>query len=162
VAAASHPPATYRFKRAGLVDLVDLAKKKIPSVSAGVWVTQSFMDANRGVVQKVVDALVEAIQREKSDRSFAESEMRKHLGVMEQAELDFTYDFYVHEALPAEPVPTTAQIESNIKALSASNPRVATVEVGTMIDQSFVKNAGKAAGAENSGAIGSGPSPHPH
>jgi hypothetical protein len=29
----------------------------------------------------------------KSDRALAESEMRKHLGVMEQAELDFTYDF---------------------------------------------------------------------
>lgn len=34
-AACSHPPATYKFQQAGLVDLVDLAKKNIPSVSAG-------------------------------------------------------------------------------------------------------------------------------
>ncbi|MGH6675553.1 MAG: ABC transporter substrate-binding protein, partial [Xanthobacteraceae bacterium] len=33
-AGESHPPATYRFKRAGLIDLVDLAKEKVPSVNA--------------------------------------------------------------------------------------------------------------------------------
>jgi len=156
VAAASHPPATYQFQRAGLVDLVDLAKKKIPSVSAGVWVTQSFMQADRGVVQKVVDALVEAIQREKSDRAFAESTMRQRLGITDQAELDFTYDFYINEAVPAGPTPTTAQIESNIKALSASNPRVATVDVAAMIDQSFVKNAEQPGTAGKAGTVGSG------
>lgn len=151
VAAASHPPATYQFERAGLLDLVDLAKKKIPSVSAGVWVRQSLLEQDRNVVQKVVGSVVEAIQREKTDRAFAEGIMRQYLGVKDQAELDFTYDFYTKEAVPAEPTPQVAQIESNIKALSASNAKVATVDSAAMIDQSFVKNTENRRNADSVG-----------
>ncbi len=144
VAAASHPPATYQFQRAGLVDLVDLAKRRIPSVSAGLWVTQTYVDAHRAIVQNVVDSIVEALQREKSDRAFTETEMSKHLGVNDKAELDFTYDFYVNEVLSAKPIPEVAQIEGDIQALSISNPKVKNVDAAAMIDQSFVKNADSA------------------
>ncbi len=143
VAAASHPPATYKFKRAGLVDLVDLAKKKFPAVSAGVWVSQSYLDAHRDLVQKVVDAVVQAYQREKSDRAYTEQEIRKHLGVTDQAALDFTYDFYANEVLAADPMPEAAQIKGNIEALSASNPKVGKLDPAAMMDQSFVRKAEK-------------------
>lgn len=154
-AAASHPPATYQFKQAGFVDLVDLAKKKIPSVSAGVWITQSYMDAHRGVVQNVVDSVVEALGREKSDRAFAEAEISKHLGIKNKEELDFTYDFYINEVLPPGPMPKAAGIEANIQPLLASNPKVKSVDAAAMVDQSFVKNAEKqGATNENGTAIG--------
>ncbi len=140
-AAASHPPATYQFQRAGLVDLVDLAKKNIPSVNAGIWTTQSYLEGHRDVVQNVVNALVEAIHREKSDKAFAESEITKHLGVKDKGELDFTYDFYVNEVIGASPMPQPAQLVSNINALAAKNPKVKNIDAAAMIDQSFVKNA---------------------
>jgi NitT/TauT family transport system substrate-binding protein len=143
VAAASHPPATYKFKRAGLVELVDLPKDKIPSVSAGLWVTQSYLDAHRDAVQSLIDAIVEAIHREKSDRAYAESEISKHLGVKDKAELDFTYDFYVNEVLAPEPMPEVVQVKGDIAALIETNPKVKTLDPATMIDQSFVKNAEK-------------------
>jgi len=143
VAALSHPPATYQFKRAGLVDLVDLAKKNIPSVNAGLWFTESFLQAHRDVVQNVVDAVVEAIQREKSDRVFAENEIGKHLGIKDTEELDFTYDFYVNEVLAVGPMPTVAQLQSNIDALAAKNPKVKTIDPGSMIDRTFIEKSGK-------------------
>ncbi len=149
-AALSHPPATYQFQRAGLVDLVDLAKKKIPSVNAGLWVSQAYIDHHRDVVQNVVDAVVEALRREKSDRVFADSEMSKQLGIKDHGELDFTYDFYVNEVLGTGPLPEVAQVQSNIDALSASNPKVKGVDAASMVDQSFVKNAEKQQAA-NSG-----------
>ncbi len=37
VAAASHAPATYQFQRNGFVDLVDLAKKRLPSVMQALF-----------------------------------------------------------------------------------------------------------------------------
>ncbi|MGB6537102.1 MAG: ABC transporter substrate-binding protein [Xanthobacteraceae bacterium] len=151
-AALSHPPATYRFKRAGLVDLVDMAKTHIPSVNAGIWVTEAYILTHRDVVQKVVDAIVEALQREESDRFFAESEIGKHLGVKDKGELDFTYDFYVNEVLAAVPIPEAAQVQSNIDALAASNPKVKGLKAADMIDQSFVAKAVKGQGA--SGAAG--------
>ena len=147
-AAASHPPATYQFKRAGMVDLVDLAKDKIPSVSAGLWVTQAYLDGHRDVVANVVDAVVEALHREKSDRAYAESEIKKHLGVTDKGELDFSYDFYVNEILAPEPMPDVAQIKGDVDALVASNPKVKTIDMAAMIDRSFVEQAVKRQAAQ--------------
>jgi NitT/TauT family transport system substrate-binding protein len=143
VAASSHPPATYKFKQAGMVDLVDLPKSKIPSISAGLWVTDAYVAAHRDVVQKIIDSVVEALHREKTDRAYAESEITKHLGVKDKAELDFTYDFYVNEILAPEPLPEVAQIKGDADALAASNPKVKNIDPASMLDQSFVKNAAK-------------------
>ena len=146
-AAMSHPPATYKFQHAGLVDMVDLAKKNVPSVNAGMWMTDDYIKANKDVVQKVVDALVEAIKREKSDRDYAESEITKHLGVKDKGELDFTYDFYVNEVLAAGPMPQVAQVQSNIDAMATKNPKVKTLNAADMVDQTFVRNAEKQIGS---------------
>lgn len=96
-------------------------------MSAGRWVTQSYLAAHRAVVHGVVDAIVAAYRREKSDRAYAESEMAKYLGVTDKAALDFTYDFYVNEVMAAEPMPEAAQIAGDIDVRAASNPKVKTV-----------------------------------
>jgi NitT/TauT family transport system substrate-binding protein len=146
VAGASHPPATYQFERAGMVDLVDLPKSNIPSVSAGLWVTDSYLQAHRDIVQNFVDAIVEAQHRERSDRAYAEEEISKQFGIKDKAELDFTYDFYVNEILAPEPMPEAAQIKGDIDALVTSNPKVKDLDIASMFDQSFVKNAAQQSG----------------
>ncbi len=142
-AAASHAPATYQFQKSGFVDMVDLAKMRIPSVNAGLLVTAAYIEAHRDVVQGVVNAVIEGIRREKTDRPYVESEMSDHLGVKDKEVLDFTYDFYVNEVVPSVPLPELAQVEAAKKAMSASNPKVKAVNVATMIDQSFVRKAEK-------------------
>lgn len=152
-AGASHPPATYKFKQAGLVELVDLPKQKIPSVSDGLWVDESYIQAHRDIVQNVVDALVEAFEREKSDRDYAESVITKELGIKDKAQLDFTYDFYVKDVLAPGVMPQTDQVQANIDSLSGSNPKVKTVNAAALVDQTFVKNAQSA--VKKSGATAS-------
>jgi NitT/TauT family transport system substrate-binding protein len=142
-AACSHPPASYKFKQAGLVELVDLPRQKIPSVSDGTFVEESYLQAHRDVVQNVVDALVEAFEREKSDRAYAETVMTKVLGVKDKAQLDFTYDFYVHDVVAQGVMPAAEQVQANIDSLAAANPKVKKLDAAAMIDQSFVKKAGK-------------------
>lgn len=143
VAAASHPPATYQFQRNGFVDLVDLTKMRLPSVSAGVLFTASYIGSHPQIVQGVVAAVMRAFQREKTDRSYVESEMRDHLGVKDKAVLDFTYDFYVNQVIPTAPLPQIAQIEAAQRAMGATNAKVKEVDISAMIDQSFVKKAEK-------------------
>ncbi|HUZ71471.1 MAG TPA: ABC transporter substrate-binding protein [Stellaceae bacterium] len=142
-AAASHPPATYQFQRNGFVDLVDLTKKRLPSVSAGVLFTTAYIQSHPQVVQGVVAAVMQGFQREKTDRAYVESEMRDHLGVKDKAVLDFTYDFYVNQVIPTAPLPQIAQVEAAQKAMGATNPKVRAVDISTMIDQSFVRKAEK-------------------
>ena len=142
-AACSHPPASYKFKQAGMVELVDLPKQKIPSVSDGIWVSDAYLAAHRDVVQNVVDALAEAFAREKSDRDYAESVMTKVLGVKDKAQLDFTYDFYVHDVVADGVMPTARQVQANIDSLAPSNPKVKNLDAASMVDQSFMKKAEK-------------------
>lgn len=155
-AALSHPPASYKFKKAGLVDLVDMTKDHIPSVNAGVWVTESYIEAHRDTVQRVVNAISEALKREKSDRAFAEAEMTKFLGIKDKGELDFSYDFYVKEVLGPGPIPQAAQLQSNIDALAPSNPKVKGLDPNKILDQSFAKAAAKQA------AVTTPPKTSPH
>jgi NitT/TauT family transport system substrate-binding protein len=140
-AGCSHPPATYKFQKAGMVNLVDLPKKNIPAVSDGIWLSESYVQAHHDVVQKVVDALMDAWKREQSDREYAEKVLGKNLGIKDKAELDFTYDFYANEVLGPGPMPTAEQVQSNIDALATSNAKVKTLNAASMIDQSFIKAA---------------------
>jgi len=141
VAAASHPPATYHYKKQGFVDMVDLAEKRIPNVNTGLVALDSYISANPKIVQDVVDAVVEALHREKTDKAYAEQELREHMGIKDQAVLDFTYNFYANEVAPSVPMPETSQLEAAKRALSVKNPKVKTVDLATMIDQRFVKAA---------------------
>ncbi|HUZ71473.1 MAG TPA: ABC transporter substrate-binding protein [Stellaceae bacterium] len=140
-AAASHPPATYVFKQHGFVDMVDLAEKRIPNVNTGLAVMTSYIQAHPKIVQSVVDAIVEALHREKTDKAYAEQEIRTHMGVKDAAVLEFTYNFYANEVAPSIPMPEISQFEAAKRALSVKNPKVKTVDLSALVDQRFVKTA---------------------
>jgi NitT/TauT family transport system substrate-binding protein len=141
VAAASHPPATYEFKKHGLVKLIDLAEKKLPAVNTGVAALTPYIQSHGDVVQGVVNAIVQGLKREKSDKAYTESIMRKYMGITDQAILDFTYDFYAKNVAPAVPTTKADQLEAAQQALSAHNPKVKALDVATLIDPHFVKKA---------------------
>jgi NitT/TauT family transport system substrate-binding protein len=141
VAAASHPPATYRYQQQGFVDLVDLAQKHIPNVNTGLLLLDSYMQANPKIVTAVVQAIMEGFRREKSDKTYAENELRQHMGIKDQAVLDFTYNFYANEVAPTVPLPKASQLEVAKQALSATNLKVKNVDLSSLIDSSFVKAA---------------------
>lgn len=143
VAAASHPPGTYRYKQAGFVELVDLAQKRIPNINTGLLAKDTYIQANPKIVGAVVTSIIEALHREKSDKVYAESELRKHMGIKDQAVLDFTYDFYANEVAPTLPMPTVSELAVAKQALSVTNPKVKKVDLASLIDPSFVKAAAK-------------------
>jgi NitT/TauT family transport system substrate-binding protein len=141
VAAASHPPATYRYQQQGFVNLVDLAQKRIPNVNTGLLVMDSYIQANPKIVSAVVEAIMEGLRREKSDKAYSENELRQHLGIKDQAILDFTYNYYANEVAPTVPLPKADQLEVAKQALSATNAKMKTVDPSTLVDPSFVEAA---------------------
>ncbi|HVB89465.1 MAG TPA: ABC transporter substrate-binding protein [Beijerinckiaceae bacterium] len=140
---AGHPPASYKFKQAGLVDLVDLAKERLPSVVSGLWFTSSFVKAHPNAVQGVVDSVLQALEDEKSNRAFAEKEIARRFHIKNKAELRYTYDFYTKEILGPGPTPKVASLQADIDALAASNPKVKQIRAAEMIDPSFLEKAEK-------------------
>lgn len=141
VAAASHPPATYVFQKHGFVKMLDLVKDHIPAINTGLLATDAYIKANPEICQKVTDALIAALHREKTDQAFTEKEMAKYMHVKNKAQADFTYDFYAKQIAPAIPMPEVKQLEQAKQALGVSNPKVKTVDLAEMIDQQFVKAA---------------------
>lgn len=141
VAAASHPPATYAFRQHHFVDLVDLAQKRIPAINTGLASSESYIQSHSAIVQDVVDAVIDALKREKSDKAYAEDEMRKYMGVKSKAVLDFTYDYYAGEVAPTIPMPEVSQLAAAQRSIGATNAKVLSVNVADMINQSFVKKA---------------------
>ncbi len=139
VAAASHPPATLRYQQQGFVDMVDLAQKRIPNVNTGLLVLDSYTQSNPKIVAAAVEAIIEGLRREKSDKTYAENELRQHMGIKDQAMLDSTYDFYANEVAPTVPLPEASQLEAAKEALSATNAKMKSVDPSSLIDQSFVK-----------------------
>ncbi len=140
-AGSSHPPATYEFKQHNLTEMVDLAAKRIANVNTGLMTGDAYIASHRAVVQNVVDAIVEALHREKTDQAFTESEITSHMGVKDKAVLDFTYAFYANEVAPSVPSPQVEQLQAAKQALGVTNAKVRAVDVSSMIDQSFVKQA---------------------
>lgn len=138
-AATSHPPATYQFQKHGFVKLVDLAKERIPAINTGLVARAAYVQAHPEIIQKVVDALIEGLHREKADRPFTEKEMAKYMHVKSRAVADFTYHFYAKEVAPTVPMPKISQLVAAKKALSVTNRKVKDVDLGAMVDQSFVK-----------------------
>jgi NitT/TauT family transport system substrate-binding protein len=145
VAAASHPPATYYFKQHGLTEMVDLPQKRIPTTIGGLAVTDSYIHAHPKIVQAAVNAIAEAIQREKTDKAFTEKMLSKYINVTQKAVLDFTYDFYVNEATPSA-IPTAAELKVAQSALGVTDTKVKNVDLASMIDESFAKAAEKRLG----------------
>ena len=144
--AASHPPSTYKFQKQGLKELVNLPAKHIPAAMSGFAVQSSYLSGNKTAVQNVVLSILQAIQKEKSDKAFAEQEMAKYMGVTDKAEADYTYDFYANQMAASVPVPDVSQFAATKVALAKKDAAVSGVNLHDLIDPALVQAAAKQLG----------------
>lgn len=138
-ATVANPPVTFRYRALGDVLLTDIAQQKIPNAVAGLVVLASYIPSHRAIVRDAVAAFSEGLTREKTDKDFAEQELRKHLHIADPVVLDETYEFLARPIVERWPIPETAMLAGPQSVLGAQNPKVKAVELDTMIDQSFVK-----------------------
>lgn len=149
-AVASHPPATYKFKQAGMKLLISLPDENIPAAISGFAVTQKYLDAHADVVQRLVKSVLQAIQRDKSDKAFAEQMMKKYMGVTDQGSADLTYQLYIQKVIKSVPVPTVAQFTASQKALEKKDPKVKGFDLSSFVDAQYVDKAAQDLGLSSS------------
>jgi NitT/TauT family transport system substrate-binding protein len=140
-AAMSHPPASAKIESSGYHSLLDLATQKIPTSNVGIAVTSSYKSGHRTQVQAFITALQEAITREKTDKAYAISELKSHLGVSDENALEETWQYYAQEVLPDVPTPTVAQLATSQQVLAATRPDVAKIDLSKLVDTSFLSAA---------------------
>ncbi len=140
-AAVSHPPESLELEAKGFQPQLDLAQLKLPSSSHSISTRRSYAAAQRGVVQKYIDAIVGAIVREKKDKAFAITIMKKYIRTSDETTLSATYDFYSQGVVPALPYPRLEQYADVKAVLGRNSEKVRAFDVARLLDDSFVKSA---------------------
>lgn len=135
------PPASYELERHGVHPLFDLASQKLPAVNTVLVAQRSWVSANHEATQHVIDALVQAIARAKTDKPFTVGVLKKYFASDDEEAMSGTYDFFTHEVLPAQPYPRIEQFSNVLAVLGPKNDKLKSVDVGKIVDASFVQSA---------------------
>lgn len=112
-------PQTVTLQQQGLAALVDLQQQGIPLQELGVSVTQAYAQAHPDTVLHFTRAYIQGIHQWKTDKTFAEQEMTKYLGISDQAQLDDSWQTY-QQAFEQVPLPGDQALQNEIDATAAA------------------------------------------
>ena len=118
-----------------------MADLNLPSAATTIIVTRSYLTANKAVVQRYVDSIVQAITKARADKAGTIAALKKYLKSDDDKAMQAAYDWYVGTVLRDPPTPTTAQFAGLQDVVSKFNDKVRTVDLAKLVDDSFVKSA---------------------
>jgi NitT/TauT family transport system substrate-binding protein len=141
-AGVMQPPLSFDLQKQGYHTLFDVSRLRIP---AALTLTgqRKWVEANRDTVQRYVDALLEAIAREKRDKPFAIGVLKDYMKVDNEQALSDAYDYYTQAVLPTVPHMLSNQCDFALEALAVSNEKLRHYDFAAVIDDRFVTTAAK-------------------
>ena len=140
-ATLSSPPDTLKLEAAGFHSVAKMADLNLPTAATTIIVTRSYLTANRPVVQRYVDSIVQAIAKARADKAGTVATLKKYLKNDDDKAMQAAYDWYVGTVLKDPPTPTTAQLAGIQEVVSKFNEKVKTVDLAKLVDDSLVKSA---------------------
>lgn len=139
----SHPPDTVALDQAGLHPLFDMAALKLPFANNVIAAQRSWVRAHPDLAQKYVDSIVQGIAREKGDRPFSVNVLGKYYQSQDDQAMGQAWDYYTQNVCPSLPTPTVEQFTDIVDQVGTVNERVKSLDVGSILDASFVQSAGQ-------------------
>jgi NitT/TauT family transport system substrate-binding protein len=135
------PPYSYDLEKIGLHALFSMAEQKLPIVNNGIIVKRSYLVANKGLIQRYVDSIVQAIVKVKKDKAFSVGVYKKYLKYDDESALGRTWEYATTQLFPALPYAKLDQFNDITPELAKRNDKAKTYDVSKMLDESFVKSA---------------------
>jgi NitT/TauT family transport system substrate-binding protein len=139
--AVDDPPDSVELEARGFHVLFDLAAQKLPASQTVVMAKRAWVEGHKDVMQRYVDSLVQGMVKAKKDKPYTVKVLKTYFKSDNDHAMSVAYDFFVGEVLPVLPYPETVQFEAGQRVLGAKTPKVLTVDVGKLIDRSYVKSA---------------------
>jgi len=136
------PPTNSRARKAGLNELMNLAKEGPEFVSVAVGTSRSYIKGNEDIVRRVVRSYAEGVQFFKNNKAAAQRMMQKYLRVKEQDILDDAYNQF-REYLAYPPYVTQKAMESVLADVAASDPSAKNSKPEDFMDMRFVAELDK-------------------
>lgn len=140
-ATLSQPPDTLKLEAAGFRSLARMADFNLPTAATTVVVRRDFLTANRALVQRYVDAIVQAIARARADKPFTVATLKRYLKSDDDKGMAAAYDLYVGVVLKDLLPPTAAQLQGTAEIVGKFNDKVKNVDLAKLVDDSFVRSA---------------------
>jgi NitT/TauT family transport system substrate-binding protein len=131
------PPNDVLAQQVGAHLLARVSDLGIPYQAAGLVTTREYIQSHADVVAKVVRAMTQGVHRIKTDRAYSEEIMAKYLKNSNPLVVDAAYESYV-SVFGRVPAPSKAGLAEIAKEGLSTGLLKNPVDVGTMIDTSFV------------------------
>ena len=137
------PPTNSRARKAGLNELMNLAKEGPEFVSVAVGTSRSYIKANEDTVRRVVRSYAEGVQIFKTNKAAAQRMMQKYLRVKEQDILDDAYNQF-REYLEYPPYVTRKAMENVIADVAVSDAGGEEFQAGRFYGHALRRGVGQA------------------
>jgi len=141
------PPTNARAKRAGFVELMNVAKEGPEFVSVAVGTSRTFIRANEDTVRRVVRAYAEGVQIFKTNKPAALRMIQNQLKVKEPDIQEDTYSQF-REYLEYPPYVSRKGMESVLAEIADKEPAAKGAKPDDFIDMRFVAELEKKAGGK--------------
>jgi ABC-type nitrate/sulfonate/bicarbonate transport system substrate-binding protein len=131
------PPTNSRARKAGFVDLMNLAKEGPEYVSVGLGSVRSYIKANEEIARRVVRSYAEGVLLFKTNKQVGMKALQKYARVNEQDILEDAYSqFQVY--LEGVPYPSRKGLEAIIAELAEKEPGAKTAKPEDFTDTRFI------------------------
>ena len=141
------PPTNARAKKAGFVELMNVAKEGPEFVSVAIGTSRAYIKANEDVVRRVVRAYAEGVQIFKNNKPAALRMIANQLKVKDTEIQEDTYTQF-RDYLEYPPYVSRKGMEAVLAEIAEKEPRAKTVKPEDYLDMRFVAELDKKAGAK--------------
>ena len=132
------PPTSLQAAGMGYRELGTMHSQPFEYPASTVVVRGSTLRERPDQVQRVVNAVTEAIAKIKNDRAFAEATIKEYTQIDDPESLRVTYDLYA-PAFERLPLVTESAMQAAIDELAAESPRAREVQPAQTMDLRFVR-----------------------
>ena len=131
------PPTTFRGRKAGLRELVNLPREGPEFASVAIGCTRPYIKANEEIVRRVVRSYAEAVYRFKTSKEVGLKVLRKYTRVNDPEILDATYTEYL-DYIESVPYVSRKGIEIILGELAEKEPKARQARPEDFLDARFL------------------------
>ena len=141
------PPTNARAKKAGFVELMNIAKEGPEFVSVAVGTSRTYIKANEDIVRRVVRAYAEGVQIFKTNKAAALRMIQNQLKVKEPEIQEDTYSQF-RDYLEYPPYVSRKGMEAVLAEIAEKEPAVKGAKPDDFLDMRFVAEIDKKGGGK--------------
>jgi ABC-type nitrate/sulfonate/bicarbonate transport system substrate-binding protein len=131
------PPTTFRGRKTGLTELVNLAREGPEFASVAIGSPRSYIKANEEIVRRVVRSYVEAIHRFKTNKEIGLKVLQKYTRVQDPEILEATYIEYL-DYIESIPYVSRKGLEIILGELAEKEPKARQAKPEDFLEARFL------------------------